>query len=243
MDKIALSKRLSGFSEVFKKDTKFARDLKAMSMVIENLPEDKFASLIIEAEDAKAEDAKAEDAKAEDKKSEETKEAAKKPAEEKAEEKPAEEEAEEEAEEKGESEEEEETEKSAGLYWNKQASEAVLSFLKKDVIGEEVKSVKNASEDLVKKASAEPVPAAKLPASQAPDGKGDKPAPTLKKDQVPHISEVLKSNMVEKSHGAVRKEASESGTKFISEGIELTASMDEVDLDSAEMKKLSQLFG
>ena len=230
MDKIALSKRLSGFSEVFKKDTKFARDLKAMSMVIENLPEDKFASLIIEAEDAKAEDAKAED-----KKSEETKEAAKKPAEEKAEEKPAEEKAEEEAEEKGESEEAEETEKSAGLYWNKQASEAVLSFLKKDVIGEEVKSFKSAS--------AEPVPAAKLPVSQAPDGKGDKPAPTLKKDQVPHISEVLKSNMVEKSHGAVRKEASESETKFISEGIELTASMDEVDLDSAEMKKLSQLFG
>lgn len=227
MDKIALSKRLAGFSEVFKQETKFARDLKAMSLVIESLPEEKFASLIIEAEEAKKEE------KLEEEK-EDMKEAAKKveEPEEKEDEKP---EVEASKEEKEEGEEAEEKEAS-GTFWNKEASQAVLSFLVRDVTGGEVKPIK--------KASAEPVPAAKLPAAQTPDGKGNKPAPTLKKDQVPNMEPVIKSDIVQKSHGAIRKEASvkTEGTMISSEGVELTASMDEVELDAAEMKKLKQLF-
>ncbi len=226
MDKIALSKRLAGFSEVFKQETKFARDLKAMSMVIENLPEEKFASLIIAAEEAKKEE------KVEEEK-EDMKEAAKKVEEPEEEEKPEVEAA---KEEKDEQEEEVEEKEASGTFWNKEASQAVRAFLIRDIVGEEVKPVK--------KASAEPVPAAKLPAAQTPDGKGNKPAPTLKKDQVPNVESVIKSDMVQKSHGAVRKEASAKteGTVIHSEGVELTASMDEVEMDASEMKKLQQLF-
>lgn len=226
MDKIALSKRLAGFSEVFKQETKFARDLKAMSMVIENLPEEKFASLIIQAEEAKK------DEKVEEEK-EDMKESAKKieePKEEEAE-KPEVEAAKEET-----IEEEAEEKEASGTFWSKEASQAVLSFLRKDVLGEDAPA---------KKASAEPVPGAKLPTAQTPDGKGNKPAPTLKKEQVPNIETVIKSDIVQKSHGTVRKEASAKaeGTMLHSEGVELTASMDEVELDSAEMQKLNQLFG
>lgn len=226
MDKIALSKRLAGFSEVFKQETKFARDLKAMSLVIESLPEEKFASLIIEAEEAKK------DEKEEEK--EDMKEAAKKV------EEPKEEEAEkpevEASKEEDEKEEEVEEKEASGTFWNKEASQAVISYLMRDVLGEEVKPVK--------KASAEPVPSAKLPAAQTPDGKGNKPASTLKKDQVPNMEPVIKSDIVQKSHGSVRKEASNKteGTVIHSEGVELTASMDEVNLDPTEMKKLQQLF-
>jgi len=71
-----------------------------------------------------------------------------------------------------------------GLYWNREASDIVLASLVKDVTGAELKK------------------------EQTPDGckKAEKPF-TLKDDQTPKIDEVLKSKIVEKSHGAVKKEA------------------------------------
>ncbi|MBD3260225.1 MAG: hypothetical protein GF334_00880 [Candidatus Altiarchaeales archaeon] len=46
MDRIALSKRLEGFSQVFADGTPMARDLKAMSYVLANMSDEKFANVV-----------------------------------------------------------------------------------------------------------------------------------------------------------------------------------------------------
>lgn len=245
MDKIALSKRLAGFSEVFKPETKFARDLKAMSMVIENWPEEKFASVLntLEAHD-KANETPEEEEKEKAEEESKEKEAAKKA--------PEKEEAEPEvkSEEEVEQEEKEEPSKeasNAGSYWNEEASRAVLSFLRKDVLNEDATQRKASEPVKAEKKASETVPAAKLSPSQVPDGKGNKPAPTLKADQVPKQEEVLNSKIVEKSHGAVKKAAEvkkESATAIVSEGVELSPAMEEVSvLSSEDAEKLALLFG
>jgi len=71
-----------------------------------------------------------------------------------------------------------------GLYWNREASDLVIANLVKEVTG------------------------AILTKVQTPDGdkKATKPS-TLKEEQTPAIKDVLDSDMVKKSHGAVKKEA------------------------------------
>lgn len=71
-----------------------------------------------------------------------------------------------------------------GLYWNREASDLVIANLVKEVTG------------------------AILTKVQTPDGdkKATKPS-TLKEEQTPAIKDVLNSDMVKKSHGAIKKEA------------------------------------
>ena len=163
------------------------------------------------------------------------------------------------------------TEKTAGMFWSKDASKAVIDNLLRDVVGMNKSVCCDTGRHLDKE--------------QIPDGTGDgEKAPTLKPEQIPSAAESIKTNMVEKSHGAVQKEASlediqkkkkedkekkmkkdvdklkkdkaekkaseegedekdaaaESSSSF--EGIELVASMDEVELDAKEAAELSKLF-
>lgn len=46
MDRTVLSKRLAGLSEVFASGSNFGEDLKAMSYVLENMPEEKYSQLV-----------------------------------------------------------------------------------------------------------------------------------------------------------------------------------------------------
>ena len=171
MDRTALSKRLEGLSSVFASETPIATDLKAMAYTLNKMSDDKFKSIlsseysadgaILVANEEKVEKEVSDTAKKEE---ENCCDASKVHDDEGA-----------------------ETMKSAsevGLYWNKEASDLILSTLVRDVTG------------------------AVLTKEQTPDGakKAQKPA-TLKDDQVPSIKEVLDSDMVSKSHGAVQKEA------------------------------------
>jgi len=46
MDRIAISKRLEGLSTVFSNDTKISSDLRAMSYVLANMPDEKFSAIL-----------------------------------------------------------------------------------------------------------------------------------------------------------------------------------------------------
>jgi len=83
----------------------------------------------------------------------------------------------------------------AGLFWTKEATEYITANLIKNVLGMD----KSICCDTKRK----------LTPAQMPEGQhaGQK-APTLKPEQVPN-QEYLDSKMVEKSHGAVKKEATE----------------------------------
>ena len=81
-----------------------------------------------------------------------------------------------------------------GMFWTKDASEAILNNLVRDVVGMD----KSVCCDTKRK----------LEKNQVPDGShnGEK-APTLKPEQTPDQKDVIDSNMVEKSRGKVQKEA------------------------------------
>jgi len=152
------------------------------------------------------------------------------------------------------------------MYWNKEASEAVQSYLLKDVIGMDKAVCCDTGR--------------KLDKEQMPDAtkKQEKPA-TLTEEQTPKLSESLDSDIVSKAEKAkpVNKEASEEkeagkaptckkcGKPFIgkkgetcvckkekdaseeeslisSEGIELTTPMSDVKLSSEDEDQLSKLF-
>jgi hypothetical protein len=83
---------------------------------------------------------------------------------------------------------------SDGMFWNKEASEAIQSYLLKDVLGMDKAICCDTGRKLEK--------------DQIPDGthSGEK-APTLKPEQTPDQKDVLDSGIVEKSHGKVQKEA------------------------------------
>lgn len=91
--------------------------------------------------------------------------------------------------------EEVEASEEAGLFWTKEATEYITANLIRNVLGMD----KSICCDTKRK----------LTPAQMPEGQhsGEK-APTLKPDQVPD-QEYLDSKMVEKSHGAVKKEANE----------------------------------
>lgn len=183
MDRIALAKRLEGLSSVFASETPFNRDLKAMSYVLSKLSDEKFASILANdfnpdvgiMEDIGACDVMAPETPPEDKKvliikTPSNEEAAVMSA--------------------------EATDKTAGMYWNKESSEAVVDYLLRDVVGMN----KSVCCDTGRK----------LEADQVPDGshKGVPEKPnTLKPEQTPDIAASLDTDMVSKSRGAVRKEA------------------------------------
>ena len=151
------------------------------------------------------------------------------------------------------------------MYWNKEASEAVQSYLLKDVVGMDKAVCCDTGRTLEKE--------------QIPDAekKQEKPA-TLTEEQTPKLSESLDSGIVEEAAKAkpVNKEAGEApkckvcGKPFIgkkgetctckkdkkedkkeateeesminSDGIELTAPMSDVKLSSEDEDQLSKLF-
>jgi len=89
-----------------------------------------------------------------------------------------------------------ETNAEIGKYWNREASEAIRNNLLRDVLGVDKTTCCDTHRHLDK--------------DQIPQGKHaglpDRGA-TLKPEQTPDIVPVLDSHIVEKSHGAVRKEA------------------------------------
>lgn len=85
-------------------------------------------------------------------------------------------------------------EKTAGMFWCKEASKAVVDNLLRDVVGMNKSQCCSTG--------------AKLEAKQVPNGSHDgEKASTLKPDQTPDDAASIKTNMVEKSRGAVKKEA------------------------------------
>jgi hypothetical protein len=194
MDRIALAKRLESLSSVFASHTPYNRDLKAMSYVLNKMADDKFTSILsgdFGSEDTDAcmcgkgpgplpgiipvggpvdEPMDLPGAEGKPKVIIIKKEG----------EMPMSVEA---------------SEKTAGMFWCKQASKAVIDNLLRDVVGMNKSVCCDTGRHLDKE--------------QIPDGT-HKPtlAPTLKKEQAPDIEKSINSGMVEKSHGAVQKEAS-----------------------------------
>jgi len=121
--------------------------------------------------------------------------------------------------------EEVEASEEAGLFWTKEATEYITANLIRNVLGMD----KSICCDTKRK----------LTPAQMPEGQhsGEK-APTLKPDQVPD-QEYLDSKMVEKSHGAVKKEANEheeSETK----AEEAKEKKEDPKAEKAEEKKLEK---
>jgi len=188
MDRIALAKRLEGLSEVFASHTPYNRDLKAMSYVLNKMSDDKFTGVISSdfTEEAEAcmcgkgpmdsgvipvggpEGLPGAEPKIVLIKKEEGIPMAV-----------------------------EASEKTAGMFWSKDASKAVVDNLLRDVVG----MTKSVCCDTGKK----------LESNQVPNGKHKgipEKASTLKPEQVPDVSTSLDSGIVEKSHGKVEKDAS-----------------------------------
>jgi hypothetical protein len=86
------------------------------------------------------------------------------------------------------------TEKTAGMFWCKEASKAVIDNLLRDVVGMNKSQCCDTGRKLEK--------------DQIPDGGHDgEKAATLKPEQTPDDAASIKTDMVAKSHGAVKKEA------------------------------------
>lgn len=198
MDRIALAKRLESLSSVFASHTPYNRDLRAMSYVLSKLSDDKFKTIVssnFDADVAEAcmcgkgpgalpavipmgDDVPMGGAPVVDVP---VPEGVNKVIVIKGDEGPMSAEA---------------TEKTAGMFWCKEASQAVVDNLLKDVVAMN----KTVCCDTGRK----------LETEQIPDGthKGipEKPV-TLKPEQTPDVSESIETGMVQKSHGAVQKEA------------------------------------
>lgn len=193
MDRIALAKRLESLSSVFASHTPYNRDLKAMSYVLNKMADDKFTGILSGDFESEEFDAcmcgkgpgplqgiiptgvpvnEPLDLPGSDEKPKVI--IIKKEGE-----MPMSVEA---------------SEKTAGMFWCKQASKAVVDNLLRDVVGMNKSVCCDTGRHLDKE--------------QIPDGT-HKPtlAPTLKKEQAPDIEKSINSGMVEKSHGAVKKEA------------------------------------
>ncbi|MCX7914292.1 MAG: hypothetical protein N2511_06885, partial [Thermodesulfovibrionales bacterium] len=145
-------------------------------------------------------------------------------------------------------------------YWNREASELVQQSLLREIVGMDKPVCCDTGRHLTEE--------------QIPDGthKGIPEKPdTLTKKQTPDISKSIKSNMVDKSRGEIRKDAKEkveeeqnykevpigevkkdSGKKECKEandsrtisfdGIELESSLDELELTPSELDEISNLF-
>ena len=293
MDRIALAKRLESLSSVFASHTPYNRDLKAMSYVLNKMSDDKFTNIL--SGDFSAEDFEAcmcgkgpmgpavppmmapqglpvEIPEDEDKKVIVIKT------------------------EEGMPMSAEASEKTAGMFWCREASKAVVDGLLRDVLSMDKTVCCDTKRHLEKE--------------QIPDGTHaglPERGVALKPEQTPDIAESLDSDMVNKSHGKVEKEAGskeasladikkkkeekdqaqvkkdvedlkkakkeqakkasddeedekpaeeakpaekdeegeddkDASTSSIIEGIELSASMDEFELEANEAEELSKLF-
>lgn len=190
MDRIALAKRLESLSSVFASHTPYNRDLRAMAYVLNKMADDKFTSIL--SGDFTQEDV-------------DSCMCGKgpgsplqqiipmgKPMPEEAQ--PADEPVLVIKTEGGIPMSAEATEKTAGMFWCKEASMAVVDNLLRDVVGMNKSQCCSTG--------------AKLESKQVPNGSHDgEKAPTLKPEQTPDDAASIKTNMVEKSRGAVKKEA------------------------------------
>jgi hypothetical protein len=190
MDRIALAKRLESLSSVFASHTPYNRDLRAMAYVLNKMADDKFTSIL--SGDFTQEEVEAcmcgkgpgsplskiipmgepmlEEAQPADEPVLVIKTEGGIPMSAEA------------------------TEKTAGMFWCKEASKSVVDNLLRDVVGMNKSVCCDTGRHLDK--------------PQVPDGTHDgEKAPTLKPEQTPEMAEVLKSDMVAKSHGKVEKEA------------------------------------
>lgn len=216
MDRLALSQRIKGMSEVFASSNPISQDLAAMSYVLEHMSDEKFANILN----------KEYTADVAEQSSETPKQASK---------------------------------EDTSMYWNKEASDAIKTYLLKDVVGMDKSICCDTGRHLDKE--------------QMPDAtkKQEKPA-TLKEEQTPKLSESLDSKIVEKAKAAkpVNKEAGKlpkalkekmeemrakrnksendreatiDDSVLSSEGVELVAPMNETKLSSEDEELLSKLFG
>lgn len=192
MDRIALAKRLESLSSVFASHTPYNRDLKAMSYVLNKMADDKFQSIL--SGDFSPDELDACMCGAGPGTGPMAKIPVGGPVDEpeglpggepkiividKEEGVPMSAEA---------------NEKTAGMFWCKEASKAVVDNLLRDVVGMNKTQCCSTG--------------AKLEAKQVPNGSHDgEKAPTLKPEQTPDDAASIKTNMVEKSRGAVKKEA------------------------------------
>jgi hypothetical protein len=117
------------------------------------------------------------------------------------------------------------TEKTAGMFWCKEASKAIVDNLLRDVVGMN----KSVCCDTGRK----------LEKDQIPDGGHDgEKAKTLTPEQTPDDAASIKTDMVAKSHGAVKKEASlEDIKKAKAKKEDEKVKADVEDLKKAKAKK------
>jgi len=196
MNRIALAKRLESLSEVFASHTQYSRDLRAMSYVLNKMADDKFNGIISSDYSADSEMFPEEACgpmgpgagpmgPTEDKPKviviEKKEDTVPMPGEGVI---PMSLEA---------------SEKTAGMFWNKDASKAVVDNLLRDVVGMNKSVCCDTNRKLEK--------------DQVPDGTHaglpEKPS-TLKPEQTPDVSESIETGMVAKSKGTVKKEAGDA---------------------------------
>jgi hypothetical protein len=117
------------------------------------------------------------------------------------------------------------SEENTGMFWSKEASEAIQNNLIRDVLGMNKSICCDTKRHLEK--------------SQVPDGTHDgEKAANLKPEQTPKLADVLESHIVEKSHGKVRKEASaEEDDKKDDKKEEKAATSEKEECDKLEDKK------
>jgi len=117
------------------------------------------------------------------------------------------------------------SEENTGMFWSKEASEAIQNNLVRDVLGMNKSICCDTKRHLEK--------------SQVPDGTHDgEKASNLTKEQTPKLADVLDSGIVEKSHGKVKKEASaEEDDKKDDKKEEKAATSEKEECDKLEDKK------
>jgi hypothetical protein len=117
------------------------------------------------------------------------------------------------------------SEENTGMFWSKEASEAIQNNLVRDVLGMNKSICCDTKRHLEK--------------NQIPDGTHDgEKASNLTKEQTPKLADVLKSDIVEKSHGKVKKEASaEEDDKKDDKKEDKAATSEKEECDKLEDKK------
>jgi len=223
MDRIALSKRIKGLSEVFASDNEIAQDLSAMSYVLSNMSEEKFSSIInpevgtdkegagipFSTSQGQAGPVKLQDiSKHEEMSGDPTPQGI-----------PstvvnAEEERNEDV-----------MSDKKGMYWNKAASEAVADALLRDVVGMDKSICCDTKRHLDKE---------QLPDSE----KKQQTPPTLKGEQIPVNKENHKSGIVEKAQAAkaLHKSAAEDSETCEEE----TKAIEKIEEGLEELKKIEK---
>jgi hypothetical protein len=205
MNRVSIAKRLENLSTIFKDNTPFKRDLKAMSFVLNKMSDEKFREILNEdlkylvdyEEENDDGDSNVEniDFNKEDEKKDNL---------------------------------------NMGddviyTYWTREASELIKDNLVREIVAMDKSVCCDTGRKLTKNQIPEGVHE-KVP--QKPD--------TLKNKQTPDISKSIKSDMVKKSKGEIRKEAS-NNFSFV-EGVELLPNMDEIEITPSDIKELGLIY-